>query len=1058
MGNHQGKTLKLGSYHLHFVKQIAEGGFSYVYLVKDSNSKLYALKRILIRDNDELAKVKNEINIMQKLSKHRNIVKYIDYTKTSSHNKKDKDKDKESEIFILMEYCSGGHLVEIMQKRQMNRFSDQEILRIFSEICESVAFMHSQTPLIIHRDLKVENVLLDEDSGLYKLCDFGSATEEIYNIKGKQDMQRAEDDISKNTTLQYRAPEIVDLYRCSLINEKIDIWALGCLLYKLLYYTTPFEDSGSLGILNCNYQLPPPGNHPNYSNDLVNLIRIMLNPDPNQRPNIFEITNQVHALLKGVNSPPLYPKYKSNILSSPTPPPKPLPQIPTKMNNQSLGLGLSSSLGPPTTTATTQNNTSTTTTVNTTDDTSNLSPSLSRSDRSQSTTQQPTFSPHSPPTQTKRRNASTANTPSSTTPSLFGIPLPSSHKNENPLSLDDSTQQQQDNTNTNFIEEVSFLINSVINTNENSFDASLISKLKTYTNIYRPTKGIMSVIIKKTLREPLICFKSLLLIQMLLSEGTLAFRSDAFDNKDLFYNLHLGWLKQKDKYSILGELLSNYSLLLHKLVLFYTRYPIIDGTFSFNEMKWGLPDSYDIQQQQSNSTFQTPISITTISMLIEILEQILLVSNSIIEYSNNSANSNNAGSSPEPIQPLPISLLVHSVNILNSVSYSIYCFISACLETLSQLNLPDLDFKFQNSILKFQTTHQHLRDQYSKLYMTPIFSDQFFPTLANNPPQFNIKQQQQQQAIPNTDSTNPFSNTNNMEPSFNPFSNSNSNDNFFEPSTTAGNPLGVSTSPVVVTTNVNGHQSVVQSTISPPVRAIKGLPLRFPHSASLEDARLYTLILTPTASPPLSPSLGRLGHSHSNVQNTIDINQQVYQQQNTNGNVPPQSINNNSNGNAPKFLFPQPQSISHTTSLNNSYNNLFTPPQSLNSSYNPFDTTNLGGGTPNPSTSGHGTPNPYPPQQQPSQQPQPQPQQQTNSKQPTFAPPPALKPRGHRRSQSSTTDDVRRRNLLQQQLDQNKEFLRHQRQINMKNNQAQDLLTDDISGLVNDDEEDSSLL
>ena len=54
----------------------------------------------------------------------------------------------------------------------------------------------------------------------------------------------------------YRTPEMVDLYANRPITEKADVWALGCLLYKLCFMVHPFEDSGILRILNANYSLP----------------------------------------------------------------------------------------------------------------------------------------------------------------------------------------------------------------------------------------------------------------------------------------------------------------------------------------------------------------------------------------------------------------------------------------------------------------------------------------------------------------------------------------------------------------------------------------------------------------------------------------------------------------------------------------------------------------------------------------------------------------------------------------------------------------------------------
>lgn len=70
----------------------------------------------------------------------------------------------------------GGSLVETLQNRK-TAFEPEVICRIFYQACRAVSHMHSQTPQIIHRDLKIENLLISSD-GYIKLCDFGSATVE----------------------------------------------------------------------------------------------------------------------------------------------------------------------------------------------------------------------------------------------------------------------------------------------------------------------------------------------------------------------------------------------------------------------------------------------------------------------------------------------------------------------------------------------------------------------------------------------------------------------------------------------------------------------------------------------------------------------------------------------------------------------------------------------------------------------------------------------------------------------------------------------------------------
>jgi AP2-associated kinase len=86
-----------------------------------------------------------------------------------------------------------------------------------------VAYLHYCDPPILHRDIKVENILLSNND--YKLCDFGSATTNILrgeNIpRNVKDIQLLEEEINNHTTLQYRAPEMLDLYMRKGIDEKI---------------------------------------------------------------------------------------------------------------------------------------------------------------------------------------------------------------------------------------------------------------------------------------------------------------------------------------------------------------------------------------------------------------------------------------------------------------------------------------------------------------------------------------------------------------------------------------------------------------------------------------------------------------------------------------------------------------------------------------------------------------------------------------------------------------------------------------------------------------------
>ena len=105
--------------------------------------------------------------------------------------------------------------------------------------------------------------------------------------------------MQKHTTLQYRSPEMIDVYRKQPIDEKSDIWALGVLLYKLCYYKTPFEEQGQMAILNASFKFP---GYPSFSDNLKKLVASMLREQPDARPNIYQVIREV-SLLRGTDIP-----------------------------------------------------------------------------------------------------------------------------------------------------------------------------------------------------------------------------------------------------------------------------------------------------------------------------------------------------------------------------------------------------------------------------------------------------------------------------------------------------------------------------------------------------------------------------------------------------------------------------------------------------------------------------------------------------------------------------------------------------------------------------------
>ncbi|KAM7155833.1 BMP-2-inducible protein kinase isoform 2-T2 [Molossus nigricans] len=271
------RVFAVGRYQVTLEESVAEGGFSTVFLVRTHGGIRHALKRMYVNNSPDLNICKREIKIMKELSGHKNIVGYLDSAVNSIS-------DNVWEVLILMEYCRAGQVVNQMNKKLQTGFTEPEVLQIFCDTCEAVARLHQCKTPIIHRDLKVENILLN-DGGNYVLCDFGSATNKFLNPQ-KDGVNVVEEEIKKYTTLSYRAPEMINLYGGKPITTKADIWALGCLLYKLCFFTLPFGES-QVAICDGSFTIP---DNSRYSHNMHCLIRFMLEPDPERRPDIFQVS------------------------------------------------------------------------------------------------------------------------------------------------------------------------------------------------------------------------------------------------------------------------------------------------------------------------------------------------------------------------------------------------------------------------------------------------------------------------------------------------------------------------------------------------------------------------------------------------------------------------------------------------------------------------------------------------------------------------------------------------------------------------------------------------
>ncbi|MBM3450720.1 MAG: serine/threonine protein kinase [Armatimonadetes bacterium] len=211
---------RVGPYEVKSV--IGSGGMGVVYLAgrADREFEMQAAIKIVKRgmDSDEiLRRFRDERQTLARLE-HPNIAKLLDGGSTES-----------GQPYLVMEYVRGT---------RVDRFCDEakwtiaERLRLFRVICEAVQHAHQQ--LVIHRDLKPDNILVTEE-GMPKLIDFGIARVLAIDSTAAPEVTRL---VDRRMTLAYASPEQV---RGEPMSTSSDIYSLGVILYELLTGQKPYR-------------------------------------------------------------------------------------------------------------------------------------------------------------------------------------------------------------------------------------------------------------------------------------------------------------------------------------------------------------------------------------------------------------------------------------------------------------------------------------------------------------------------------------------------------------------------------------------------------------------------------------------------------------------------------------------------------------------------------------------------------------------------------------------------------------------------------------------------
>lgn len=174
--------------------------------------------------------------------------------------------DSQKQVFLIMENVSGGSLHSLLKSKVNRQLKDSEAKHLFGQIASAIKYWHSKN--ITHRDIKLENILLDDSKTNVKLIDFGFSTW-IPNEKKIKIFWG---------TPSYMAPEIVS--KKEFWGPPADIWALGVLLYALLCGKFPFKGNSDNDLYwkinSGEYEIP---DHVQYAARLLLEKMIVVNPE-----------------------------------------------------------------------------------------------------------------------------------------------------------------------------------------------------------------------------------------------------------------------------------------------------------------------------------------------------------------------------------------------------------------------------------------------------------------------------------------------------------------------------------------------------------------------------------------------------------------------------------------------------------------------------------------------------------------------------------------------------------------------------------------------------------
>ncbi|CCC67505.1 hypothetical protein NCAS_0A09470 [Naumovozyma castellii] len=251
-------------------EMIGKGSFGAVYLCLNvTTGEMMAVKQVEVpkySSQDEaiistVEALRSEVSTLKDLD-HLNIVQYLGF------------ENKDNIYSLFLEYVAGGSVGSLI--RMYGRFDEPLIRHLNTQVLRGLAYLHSRG--ILHRDMKADNLLLDQD-GVCKISDFGISrkSKDIYSNS----------DMTMRGTVFWMAPEMVDTKQG--YSAKVDIWSLGCIVLEMFAGKRPwsnYEVVAAMFKIGKSKSAPPipPDTLPLISQNGRDFLDACFEIDPDNRP------------------------------------------------------------------------------------------------------------------------------------------------------------------------------------------------------------------------------------------------------------------------------------------------------------------------------------------------------------------------------------------------------------------------------------------------------------------------------------------------------------------------------------------------------------------------------------------------------------------------------------------------------------------------------------------------------------------------------------------------------------------------------------------------------